>query len=597
MLAIAGVVGAIVLTNILRGGADTPEQAVTKSIEAVTNKDLVGLFTMVSPHERDAVMRVQDAVVKKVKDEGITDAAKSVAAKDGADAGSELVFDGVDVTFSGINPSVSQVSEDVAVVHISSGEVKLHVDPAQTKGAIRSFVDNFENASVTDQTLDISDLGPSNSGLSLLATKKDGRWYVNLVGSVLEAVNSYQGTPRGVIPASSQTDGDNPQSAAKSAVQASQSQSASQVAPFMVKDEANIFYLYGHLWNNFNTGSSSRFSFGNVDFTEGPREGNRAQAYVSQINVSTGSSDKFTLTDKCFKNSSSSQDGNCLNGSAYQSNGYGYGEINWVSALLSHDGKFALTTVNEDGKWRVSLLDSAADHLVSAVNSLTHEQSLAVSSLARSQAASGSISLGESKDLDFNNAGYAISTLKLDKATKLQLESKSTLGAVRLFTADGKEEKGGVSTGDYNSVTFEPGDYKVIAWAGSEFRDAARTDGKTAGLKGKINILEYVEPATISGSTTVSSTYVSSSSNSYSVTVPTDRAGALLLKPSSGTSSGIRIVATINGKTYDVDPTVGKSTGIPVGVGSHTLMLDVESTSSKSFFSGYAYLDMSFENQ
>ncbi|WP_426939917.1 hypothetical protein [Pseudarthrobacter sp. S6] len=596
VLAIAGVVGAIVLTNILRGGADSPEQAVTKSLEAVTNKDLVGLFTMVSPHERDAVMRVQDAVVKKVKDEGIADAAKSVSTKDSADAGSELVFDGVDVTFSGINPSVSQVSEDVAVVHISSGEIKLHVDPAQTKGAIRSFVDNFENASVTDQTLDISDLGPSNSGLSLLATKKDGRWYINVAGSVLEAVNSYQATPRGFIPASSQTGGDSPQSAAKSAVQASQSQTASQVAPFLVKDEANILYLYGHLWNKVNTSSSSKFSFGNVDFTEGPREGNRAQAYVSQINVSTGSSDKFTLTDKCFKNSSSSQDGNCLNGSAYQTSGYGYGEINWVSALLSHDGKFALTTVNEDGKWRVSVLDSAADHLVSAVKSLTHEQSLAVSSLARSQAASGSISLGESKDLDFNNAGYAVSTLKLEEATKLQLENKSTLGAVRLYSADGKEEKGGVATGDYNSVTFEPGEYKVMAWAGSEFRDAART-GKSAGLKGKIHILEYVEPATISGSKSVSSTYISSSSKSFSVTVPTDRAGALLLKPTSGTSSGIKIVATINGKSYDVDPTVGKSTGIPVGVGSHTLMLDVESTSSKSYFSGYAYLDLSYENQ
>jgi hypothetical protein len=598
VLVVGGAAGAVVLTNVLRGGADSPEQAVTKSIEAMTNKDLVGLFTMVAPHERDAVMRVQDAVAKKIKDEGIADAAKSVAAKDSAESGSELVFDGVDVTFSGVSPSVSQVSEDVAVVHVSSGEIKLHIDPAQTKGAIRSMYDNFENTSVTDQSWDISRLGPSNSGLSILATKKDGRWYVNVAGSALEAVNSYQSTARGVIPASSQTGSDSPQTAAKSAVQAAQTQSASQVAPFMVKDEANLFYLYGHLWNKFNTSSSSKFSFGNVDFTEGPREGNRAQAYVNQINVTNGSSDRFTLTDKCLKNSSSGSDqGNCLNGSAYESNGYGSGEINWVSALLSRDGKFALTTVNEDGKWKVSLLDSAADHLVSAVASLTHEQSLAVSGLARSQAASGAIVLGESKNLDFNNAGYAVATLKLDKKTQLQLDRQSTLGAVSLFSVDGKNDAGRVYQSGSSSSTFEAGEYKVVAWAGSEFREAFRKDGKTAGISQPVKILEYVEPATIGGSATVSRSSISSSSRTYNLTVPTNKAGALLVKPSSGTSSGIRIVAKLGGKSYDIDATIGKATGIPVPVGTHTLTLVVESTSSKSSYSNYAYVDLSFENQ
>lgn len=597
-LVVAGVAGAMVLTSILRGGADSPEQAVTKSLEAVTNKDLVGLFTMVSPHERDALVRVQDAVVKKAKDEGVAEAAKSVASTDSGQGGSDLVFDGVEVTFSGINPSVSQVSEDVAVVHISSGEIKLKIDPSQTKGAIRSIYDNFENPSTTDQTWDIGDLGPSRSGLSVLASKKDGRWYVNVAGSVLEAVNSYRGTPRGVIPPSSQGGSDKPQTAAKSAVQAAQSQAASQVAPFLVKDEANIFYLYGHLWNEFNTGSSSKFSFGNVDFTEGPHEGNRAQAYVSQINVVTGSSDKFTLTEKCINNSSSSQDGNCLNGSAYDTSGYGYGGINWVSAILSHDGRFALTTVNEDGKWKVSLLDSAADHLISAVNSLTHEQTLAVSSLARSQAASGSINLAESRNLDFNNAGYAVTTLKLDKATKLQLDKDSTLGSVALFTADGREDKGRVYTGDYNDVTFEPGEYKVIAWGGNEFDDAFRKDGRAAGISAPITIREFVEPARIDGSKTVSQTYITTSSRSFSLSVPSDQAGALLVKVGSVWGSPAKIVATVDGKSYEVAATDGKVTGISVPAGSSSLMLDVEPSTSRSSSSyPYAYVELSFENQ
>lgn len=599
VLVIAGVVGAVVLTNILRGGADSPEQAVTKSMNAITEKDLVGVFAMVSPHERDALVRVQDAVVKKVKDEGVADAAKSVAAADSGQGSSELVFDGVEVTFSGINPSVSQVSDDAAVVHISSGEIKLKIDPAQTKGAIRSIYDNFDNTSVTDETWDIRELGPSRSGLSVLATRKDGRWYVNLAGSILEAVNAYEGTPRGVIPAPSQGGADNPQTAAKSAVQASQSQVASQVAPFMVKDEANIFYLYGHLWNEYTSSSSSnpRFSFGNVDFTEGPHDGNRAQAYVSQINVVAGSSDKFTFTDKCINNSSSSSNGNCLNGSAYQASGYGYGGINWMSALLSHDGRFALTTVNEDGKWKVSLLDSAADHLISAVNSLTHEQVLAVTNLARSQEPAGSINLSESKNLDFNNAGYAVASLKLDKATKLQLAKDSTLGYVGLFTADGREQKGSVYTGDYNETTYEAGEYKVVAWAGSDYQEAARRDGKAAAISAPISIQEFVEPATIDGSKSTSHEYISTSSTSFRLKVPTDSAGALLVKVDQVSSSTAKIVATVDGKSYSVDATQGKVTGIPVPKGSTSLALSVERGSSSSFSYPYAYVGLSFEKQ
>jgi hypothetical protein len=600
VLVIAGGAAAMIVTNILRGGADTPEQAVTKSIDAISKKDLVGLFTMVSPHERDAIVRVQDSFVNKAKDLNLAEAAKSVAPKDSGQGSSELAFDGVDVTFSGVQPTVSQISEDVAVVRISSGEIKLHVDPGQTKGALRSIFDNVETQ-VWDHTVDISDLGPSRSGLSVLATKKDGRWYVNLAMSALEAVNNYQGLARGAIPASLPDGSDNPQTAAKAAVQSAQSQNATQVAPFLIKEEAEVLYLYGHLWNKLNTNGSS-FSFGSVDFTEGPHEANRAQAYVNQINVISGNRDRFTLTDKCINNSSSSQSGNCLNGSAYQSTGYGTGGINWVSVLLSHEGKFALTTVNENGKWKVSLLDTVADHLVSAVKSLTREQGLAITTLARSDSASGSMALGESKNLDFNNAGYAVTTLKLDKPLKLRLDKQSTLGSVSLYSADGKEEVGRVwSSTSVGSAgqTYEAGEYKVVAWAGSDFREAFEKDGNSARISAPLSISEYVEPASFNGyDTSLSSTYITSSRDkSITVKVPSAAAGALLVKVTSA-SPGARIVATVDGQSYQVDGSEGKVTGIPVAVGDHKLTLRAESPSSRSqFSSSYAYVDLSFENQ
>lgn len=597
LLIAGGAAGALVLTNILRGGADSPEQAVTNSLDAVTKKDLVGLFSMVSPHEREALLRVKDAFVKKAKDEQIAEAAKSVALHDSGQGGSELAFDGVDVTFTGISPTVSQVSEDVAVVHISSGEIKLHVDPAQTKGAIRSLFDTVEKVEPTDQTWNISDLGPSRSGLSVLASKKDGRWYVNLAMSALEAVNSYQGTPRGVIPVSSQTGSDNPQTAAKAAVEASQTQSASQMAPFLVKDEANVFYLYGHLWDKVNTGSSFHFSFGNVDFAEGPHDGNRAQAYVNQINVNTASEDRFTFTDKCINNSSSGGEGVCLNGSAYQAGGYGAG-INWMS-ILAHDGKFALTTVDEDGKWKLSLLDTAADHVVSALNSLSHEQSLALSGLAHSIPSSGALGLGQSNNIEFNSAGYAVATLKMDKAAKLQLDKQSTLNKVSVYSGDGKKDFGDIWSYGSNATTFEAGEYKVVAWGGSKVSEAFRKDGNSAKVSEAVTISEYVEPATIDGSNASRSVSVSSQESTLSLNVPTASAGALLVKIETPPNSGSKIVAILDGQSYQVDPTDGKVTGIPVGVGSHTLSLVTQSDSSKDqyYFYDYAYVDLSFENQ
>ncbi|MGR0159193.1 hypothetical protein [Paenarthrobacter nitroguajacolicus] len=596
VLVIGGSIGAVALMNFLKGGADSPEQAVTKSVEALTKKDLVGVFTMISPHERDSLVRVQEAIIKKATDERIADAAKSVADQDSDQGGSELVFDGVDLTFSGISPTVSQVSDDVAVVHVSSGEVKLHIDPAQTKGAIRSAYDNVENPEVTDETWNISDLGPSKSGLSVVASKKDGRWYLNIGMSVLEAINAQEGLQRGDIPSSVPVGSDDPQTAAKAAVQASQALSPSQLAPFLVKDEANVLYLYGHLWDKYvpNAGSS-KFSFGNVAFTEGPRDGNRAQAYVDQVSINSGSNDRITMTDRCINNASSSSDEVCLNGSAYQAGGYSSGSINWLSALLSHDGKFALTTVNEDGKWKVSVLDTLADHIVSATKSLTHEQTLAVAGLARSEQSSGAIAVGESKELQFNNAGYAVTTLKVDKSMMLTMDKKSTLGNVRLYSSDGKTEGPSARSSQYSSETAEPGEYKVVVWAGSDFAEDFAKNGNSAKGSSSLRISEYVKPATIDGDTRRTSVSLTTKVRTFKLEVPSAE-GEQLLVTTSSASTGAKIVAVVDGKSYEVHAGKDKTTTIPVGAGNHTLEMSVQQGSSKSYFT-YAFMDLSFDKQ
>ncbi|MBD1541882.1 hypothetical protein G9E11_06385 [Arthrobacter sp. IA7] len=559
-------------------------------MDAITKKDLVGLFTMVSPHERDALVRVQDAITKKAADLNIADAAKKVAPASSDQAGSELSFDGVDISITGAEPSVSQVSENVAVVHISSGQVKLHVEPSETRGALRSIYDNVNDPQPTDQTWDINEMGPSGSGLTVMASKTDGRWYVNLSMSVLEAINSYEGSPRGTIPASFPAGSDTPQAAAKAALQATERQSPTELAPFLAKDEAAAMYLYGHLWNRVNTSGWS-FSFGNIDFTEGPHEGNRAQAYVNQINVNAGG-DHFTMTDKCLRDNSSSADNNCLNGSAYQSDGYSSGTINWMSAALSHEGKFALTTVSEDGKWKLSVLDTVADHLASAANSFTREQAFALMQLARADDPAGTLTLNKSQELAYNNAGYAVTTLKVDKPVKLQLNQDSTIGRLALYSPDGKTDRGTVTSYQGTNSIIPAGEYKAVAWAGSNFQEAFSKDGNSAKVSSALTVTEYIDPATIDGSETSTGRSISSFGSSFQIEVPNDAAGALLVKVNSADSDS-KIIATIGGKSYNVDTAEGSTTGIPVGKGSYTLTL---STENSSFYSS-TNVDLSFEKQ
>lgn len=601
-LVVAVAVGAFFFLNALRGGADSPEQAVEKALEALSNEDLVGAFSMVSPHERDAVVRVQDALVKKAEEIDIAGAAGKVAPKDSGEGGSELVFDGIDVSFSGIEPFVTQVSDDVAVVRISSGQIRVNTDPAKTKGALRSVLDNVPDAKATEQTIEIRDLGPSQSGLSLMATKTDGRWFVNLSMSALEAVNNAEGSARGFVAKPGETGSDSPAEAAKGLVQALPSQMPASVAPFLAKEEANAMYLYGHLWNQYAGSSSSNFSFGNVDFTDGPRDGSRAQAYVNQISVSTGSRDRFTISDKCMSNGSSNQDATCLTGSAYKPSSYGMGSVDWMSALLSQDGKFALTTVEESGKWKVSVLDTVADHAVGAINGLTKEQALAMTNLAQSQDSSGSLTLGESATVEFNNAGYAVKALKLEKPMRLALDKNSEAGRVILYSENDKTKQFSVYSGGSEEVPAPAGDYKVVVWAGSDFSEAFARDGNAARGSAPVGISEYVEPPSVDGRSYSYGNYVSSSSfsssdDTFTVKAPSAPA-SLRVAITSSNSKGV--VATIDGKSYTIGGAEANSKSIPVPQGTHQLKIRAAtdaSSSGSSYSSSYAYFDLSFDNQ
>ncbi|MDD0859879.1 hypothetical protein NHF46_23675 [Arthrobacter alpinus] len=187
LVLVAAMVALFIVKDIIRGGEKSPEAAGIKLIESVNNKDIVGLFTTIAPHERDSVMRLQTVVVDKFKEFGIAEALKKVSPEvsEAADSG-KFVLDGVEITVSGVTPVVTEISADFAQLSFNSGEVHTVIHPDQTKGALRSALDAADKTDVIENTVLIPDLGPNEDGLVLIAAKTDGRWYLSPMLSALE---------------------------------------------------------------------------------------------------------------------------------------------------------------------------------------------------------------------------------------------------------------------------------------------------------------------------------------------------------------------------------------------------------------------------
>lgn len=499
------ITGALVARNLMRGGADSPEQAASKMMESVSNKDLVGMFTMVTPRERDAVLRTKDALLKKYGDLKVADAAivasgKSGAAGKASAASSELSFDGIDVTITGVQPQVTPISEDLAAVNLNSGEFRVSMDPAKTKGMVRAQLDALGATTNYKQSFFLADLGKNRSGLTLIAKKTDGRWYISPLLSGLDIANNYFNGKRGAIRAVAAKGSDSAQAAASAAVSALPAflhDGPKALAPYLESDEATAIDLYGDTlfpWLNSLSSSGSSLAVGSATFTAGPQAGDLAVAFVDRISFSPDGNSKTTLTATCL-----SQEGSptkeCLNGSGYN---IGFSHNSFASLVGSpliwgaDRGKFALTTVKEDGGWKVSLLDTAADHAVSWMNSLTREQALTYLGLESGDKTAGTLTVGKRSMVAFNSAGYAVLKLQVPQTAQLELIEASE---ARILSPDGKSITY-LYPGDGNGArgdVVKAGNYTVVLRAGGKWEDAFAKAGNKVVYSAPVLIQKYVQ--------------------------------------------------------------------------------------------------------
>ena len=488
------------ISSFIKGGAGSPDKAADKLVESLENEDVIGLFTMMAPEEREGLRRVQETLFEKADEFQLAEAAAKVSDEPATDPEDmDLSLAGVDISLKNVDPVVEPIDDNIALIRFPSGEFQLTVDPGSTEGALRAAYDASGSMEPINESVALEDLGPDQSGLTLVATESDGRWYISPLYTGFELLTQFSEVDRGSVP-DGKTGADSPGAAATAAVKSLpeifSSASLDPLAPHLSSHEGGILYYYGGLFDEVLPYlSGSDFAVDNVSFRDGEKDGDRSTAVVEEISLSSGYGDEIRITSTCLEDTSADEK-LCVTGSGYALED---GRPTTAPAAFLSGGadEISLTTVKEDGKWKVSVMETASDWVVNWADSLTREQALALMDLAHSEEPQGDLVLGEEQDISFNSAGYAVRSFTQDEESALAALEEGSYGAVEVFTTDGKEQ---ISSFRSTQTEVPAGDYKVVVYAPDEWEERHASEGNGLDYSTSFGIDAYVEPPTIGGS-------------------------------------------------------------------------------------------------
>ncbi|MCC3291819.1 zinc ribbon domain-containing protein [Arthrobacter sp. zg-Y1110] len=604
LLVILGLAAFFIVQNMVRGGAGSAEGAADKVVEAIESKDIIGLATMVPPEEREPLQRIQEQLEDKAEEFRLEEAINKVSDED-SEIDDDLTFDGMDITFEGVDPKVTEIDDHTALIEYTSGEARFQIDPAKTTGTIRSAIEagDLEDEEKIDETVQLNELGPDGSPLTLLATERDGRWYVSPMYSIVEMINESEGFDRGSVPESA-GGSDSPAAAAQAAVEAvPEAVSEGSLEPLagtLSIHEGSMLYLYPDLFDDLMAGASGEeLNISDVRFTDGDKDGDRAVAVVENITVESEYGDKITLTSDCIEGERES-DSICFGESGYS--------IEPSVEMLGGAKIMSLTTIEEDGKWRVSLGHTVADWIINWTDSLTREQALAMLQLANTEDATGDISVDESTEVEFNSAGFAVLNLTVDEEMALEAED-GDFGDMLVYSEDGKEQIADLGWGD----EVEAGNYKLVVFAGPEWQEEFAEKGKDFEYSADLTLVEgkgydfsdsssddsdYSDESLPSGSYISSdygvlSTGASSESAKSHTLSGTDAEADLEISALGSTTSKIVIGITLDGKEEKVEIPAGERTEYSIAYPNdgkdHELKVQILSATPETDFALVSY--------
>lgn len=215
-------------------GASTPEAAVTKMLEAVSNEDVLGVLETMPSAERNLFSARLQTLTKELGRLGILRPNLNL---------SDLP--GIDLEFSGIELQSENLTRDLASVTITKGHSTYRVDTALSP--LGDFVRKLLPRSTPSSLRGSDDL--ADDKVALATVREDGNWYVSIFYTMGEQarraasrrapVESERLKPRGAA---------SPEEAAKELIRSAFDLDVRRIIQLMPPDEAAALYYYAPLF-------------------------------------------------------------------------------------------------------------------------------------------------------------------------------------------------------------------------------------------------------------------------------------------------------------------------------------------------------------
>jgi hypothetical protein len=146
-------------------GAKTPEAAVQKLFDALSNEDALGVLESFAPSERDVLTGRLRAITRELGRLGIL--------REDVDLGD---ISGVDLTFTGLRYQTQSLGTGFSYVKLTAGTSTYAVNPAESP--VGDFLRGFLPRSAAKAVRGSDDL--ANDKIAFATVQQDGSWYVSI---------------------------------------------------------------------------------------------------------------------------------------------------------------------------------------------------------------------------------------------------------------------------------------------------------------------------------------------------------------------------------------------------------------------------------
>ena len=154
-------------------GASSPEAAVQRLADALSDEDALSALAMIPPEEAEGVRGLFETATDKLQQSRV------IESKD-------KPFAGIDVRIENLDLASEKLADDVAVVTVNGGKLSGHTDPNDFAPRLRDAIPAEErkaetsSASVADIDRSLSLATQARATRTFVVTvKRDGRWYVS----------------------------------------------------------------------------------------------------------------------------------------------------------------------------------------------------------------------------------------------------------------------------------------------------------------------------------------------------------------------------------------------------------------------------------